>query len=111
MVDGDALWGASLGIFLLDETLTMTTEHFVREIAARKLDMLTEVARALFGVGAEVEHVDHVVFTPKDGVMLLECRRCGETYPATMPIPVRLLTALVDAFHKDHEHCERECVP
>ena len=108
MVDVDAFFNASLGVFMLDETLSMATAHFTRTIALRKLDALTDISRSMLGIDSAVAHVDHVVFSPRDGKMRFECLRCGEVYPATMPIPVRVMSAIVDAFHQDHAHCEEK---
>lgn len=109
MVDTEAFWAATSSVYLLDDTLAMASAHFVTTLMKNhKIDILTSTARALLGVGKDVEHVEHVVFHAKEGTLTLKCLRCGESYSPTMPIPVRLLSALTDAFHTDHERCQEE---
>lgn len=50
---------------------------------------------------ASVEHtrlIDHK----------MTCLHCGYEYPVSMPIPVKLMAALVDAFNDIHKDCKKE---
>lgn len=36
---------------------------------------------------------------------VFECRRCGQTYQPTLPIPIPMLTGLIDGFIGIHKDC------
>lgn len=52
---------------------------------------------------------DHVVF---DGeTRLLQCTRCGETYPVAMPVRIPVFVAVSKAFLREHRDCEPKVQP
>lgn len=48
-------------------------------------------------------NTDHVVLEKQDCV----CRHCGQRYTLHLPASVNLIVAIVDAFIRDHRHCQK----
>lgn len=48
---------------------------------------------------------DHVVL--EKGTNDCVCTHCGQRYHIHMPVPMSIMTAIVDAFLEAHHHCEK----
>lgn len=46
---------------------------------------------------------DHIVLSGNHCL----CLHCGERYPLHLPARVSMVQAIVDAFIKDHRHCQK----
>ena len=46
---------------------------------------------------------DWIITTPK---LDLHCKRCGESYQPSLPVPVDMWVAMGEAFIKTHKHCK-----
>ena len=80
-------------------------EHENRLMRARNERLQAEVERLEEQSEKRQYHADHVVL--EKGTNDCVCTHCGQRYHIHMPVPIGIMTAIVDAFLEAHHQCEK----
>ena len=87
----------------VDDCLDAKTNEPFQDIVCNECDLV--IASGTNIIKPPTLNTDHVVLEKCTNACL--CTHCGQRYQINMPVPISIMTAIIDAFIDSHRECQK----